>query len=137
MVQLPPNAGTREAVLASERQEVARVPLEQGKIQLRMPDQPGLYTLTFDNATKVEKVFSVNPSPKESELVYAPSGETANIWRINSTTSAGAKTPSLAPHAKVSLRAILQQRLWWWMVLGGLLALILEMAVAEGKRHQT
>ena len=29
--------------------------------------------------------------------------------------------------------AVLQQRWWWWMVLGGLLALMLEMALAETK----
>jgi len=136
MIQLPPNSQTREAVLADDHQELARAPVEQGKIQLRMPDKPGLYTLRFDNAQKVEKVFSVNPSPKESELVYADSAETANLWQMDKSSSSRAKTSVLPSRIKVSLRAILQQRLWWWMVLGGLLALTLEIAIAEGKRNK-
>jgi hypothetical protein len=137
MIPLPTNPGTREAVLANEGQEFGRGAVENGKIQLRMPEKPGLYTLTLDNATKVEKIFNVNPSPKESELVYAESAETANMWRINNNISTGSKTSVFAPRPKVSLRAILQQRVWWWMMLGGLLALILEMVVAEGRKRQT
>jgi len=135
-MQLPPNAETREAVLADARQDLARVPVEQGKIQLRMPDKPGLYTLRFDKSEKIEKIFSVNPSPRESELVYAESGETAKIWQLNNDPSTAGRTSILAPKVNVSLRAILQQRLWWWMVLGGVLALALETVLAEGKRRQ-
>ena len=101
-----------------------------------MPDHPGLYTLTYDGGTEVEKIFSVNPSPKESELVYADSPDAVNVWRLN--TAPGAKrSVAAAAQLKISLRGILQQRLWWWMLLGGLLALVLEMALAEGRRERS
>jgi len=97
-----------------------------------MPDKPGLYTLTYDDSPQIEKVFSVNPSPKESQLVYVESPEAMKVWRVNLPAET-AKAASSPTAAKTSLTAILQQRWWWWMVLGSLLALMLEMALAESK----
>jgi hypothetical protein len=37
---------------------------------------------------------------------------------------------------KLSLSGILQQQWWWWMVMGGLAALMLEMALADMKRER-
>ena len=131
-ISLPGNS--HEAVLTGGHAEF-RVPVESGKAQLRLPDKPGLYELTRDDSSKPEKILSVNPSPKESDLQYSEPAETVNLWRVSS-----AKDPKSAvsmPHAKVSLRAILQQRLWWWMVLGSLLVLVLEIVIAEGRRRET
>jgi hypothetical protein len=132
-VQLPVGSTAREAVLRDERRVLSRTPVEQGKAQVRMPDKPGVYALTYDDATQVEKMFSVNPSPKESELAYVESPELIKTWRVNLPPST-AKTAAAAARAKVSLSAILQQHWWWWMVLGGLGALILEMGLAELRR---
>ena len=109
------------------------MPVEQGRARVRLPDQPGLYTLTYDDANPTEKVLSVNPSPKESELAYVNSPEAVNLWRFNQP-EVGKRT-GLVAQATPSLRGVLQQRLWWWMVLAAVVALMLEIGWAEGKRE--
>jgi len=135
MMQLPATAAAaREVVLKDESRELSRTPVEQGRAQLRMPDKPGLYTLAYDEGSNVEKILSVNPSPKESELAYLDAPEAVKIWRMN-TPVAAKKSLAVASQTAVSLRGILQQQLWWWMLIGSLSALILEMAVAQGRRE--
>lgn len=131
MIQLPLNSPAREAVLRDESHEVTRTPIEQGRAQIHLPDKPGLYALTYDDSNQVQKVFSVNPSPKESELVYAQSPEVMKAWQINRPT----ETARIST-ANISQTAILQQRFWWWMVLGGIAALLLETLLAETRKLQ-
>jgi hypothetical protein len=134
MTVLPAPAGSapREVVLHSDRAVIARVPLDNGKAEVKMPEKPGLYSLTYDDRTQIEKIFSVNPSPKESQLAYVEAPDAMKVWRMNlpGETSHVAVVPS---RAKISLSAVLHQHWWWWMVLGGLVALTLETALAEMK----
>jgi hypothetical protein len=119
----------REVVLHDGSRELARVAVEQGRAQLRLPDHPGIYALTYDESPRVEKMFCVNPSPKESELVYVDAPEAMKIWRFGNTKEPPSR--SAAPGPRLSLAGILQQRLWWWMVVGSLVALLLEAVLAE------
>ena len=132
-IQLPVGSTVREAVLRDERSVLSRAPVEQGHAQVRMPDKPGVYTLTYDDGTQVEKMFSVNPSPKESQLTYLDTPEAIKVWQVNLPAGTG-KSAAAAARGKLSLSGILQQRWWWWMVVGGLAALLLETALAELKR---
>src|SRR4029079_1448298 len=66
VLQLPALAGAREVALRSDQRELGRFPVEQGRVRLQLPGNPGLYDLTVDDNSKPEKVFSVNPSSKES-----------------------------------------------------------------------
>ena len=134
-LQLPAGSAVKETVLRDEQRVVSRAPVEQGRAQLRLPDKPGVYALTYDDGALVEKLFSVNPSPKESQLAYVESPETLKGWRVTLPPGAG-KAAAAAARGKVSLSAILQQYWWWWMVLGGLAALMLEMTLAELKRER-
>jgi hypothetical protein len=134
-IQLPVGSTVKEAVLRDERRVLSRAPVEQGRAQVRMPDKPGVYTLTYDDGTQVEKMFSVNPSPKESQLAYVEAPEALKVWRVTLPPSAG-KATAAAARGKLSLSGILQQHWWWWMVLGGLAAMMLEMALAEMKRER-
>ena len=134
VVPAPVGSAARSLVLRDEHKVVARAPIEQGRAQLRLPDHPGLFSLSYDDSAKTEKIFSVNPSPKESQLVYVDAPEALKIWRVNLPPET---VKAAAARAKVSLTAVLQQRLWWWLVLGGLSALMLEMALAELKRQPT
>lgn len=129
MIQAPGNSSAREAVLRDESRELTRAPIEQGRAQLHLPDKPGLYAVTYDDSSRVQKMFSVNPSPKESELVYAESPDVVKAWQIDHP----ARTAKICT-ANISQTAILQQRLWWWMVLGGITALLLETVLAETKK---
>jgi hypothetical protein len=134
-LQLPAGLAAREAVLRDERRVLSRAPVEQGRAQVRMPDKPGVYTLSYDDGTQVEKMFSVNPSPKESQLTYVDAPEAIKLWRVNLPPGTG-KPAAAAARGKMSLSGILQQRWWWWMVMGGLVALMLEMTLADAKARQ-
>jgi hypothetical protein len=83
----------------------------------------------------VEKSFSVNPSPKESQLACVDAPEALKVWRVNLPAGTG-KSAVAATRGKLSLSGILQQHLWWWMVMGGLAALMLEMALADTRRER-
>jgi hypothetical protein len=134
-IQLPAGAVAREVVLRDEGRELARSSVEQGRARLRLPDQPGLYTLTYDDRPQIQQILSVNPSPKESELTYVESPEALRAWRVDSVPSA-ARTALPAPRARIPVSGILQQRWWWWMVLAGLAALMLETVLAEMRKER-
>jgi hypothetical protein len=133
LVQLPGGSKVREAVLREDRHQLGRFPILQGRAEVRMPDKPGNYTLAFDDREQVEKVFSVNPSPKESQLVYVDAPEAVKLWQLNRPVENTKAAPAM--QTRVSLAGILQQRLWWWMVLGALLLLVFEMILAETRRE--
>jgi hypothetical protein len=133
-IQLPAGSTAKEAVMRDERRALSRAPVEQGRAQVRMPNQPGVYTLTYDDGTQAEKMFSVNPSPKESQLAYVEAPETLKVWQVNLPPGSGQATA--AARGPLSLGGILQQRWWWWMLLGGLTALLLETGLAELKRER-
>jgi len=114
---------------------LSRATVEQGRVQVRMPGTPGVYALTYDDSPQVAKMFSVNPSPKESQLAYVDAPEALKVWRVNLPPGTG-KPAVAVTQARLSLSAILQQQWWWWMVMGGLALLLLEMALAELKRER-
>jgi len=132
LIQLPAATKVREVVLHGDEGEVGRAPVEQARAELRMPRRPGLYDLTYDDGSQVEKVFTINPSPKESQLIYVQIPEATTVWRLNGQAQAGAAAP-ISERGRLTRTGILQQRVWWWMVLAVLLALLLEMALAEWK----
>jgi hypothetical protein len=132
MIQLPGNSPAREIVLRDENHEVGRAPIEQGHAQLHLPDKPGLYAMTYDDSSQVQKLFSVNPSAKESELLFSQSTDVLKSWQINRPVE-----PAKVTTANISRTAILQQRFWWWMMLGGIAALLLESLLAETRKIQT
>ena len=133
-IQLPAGSTAKEAVLRDEHQVLSRAPVEQGRAQVRMPDKLGVYTLTYDDSIQTEKIFSVNPSPKESQLAYVDTPESLKAWEVNLPPGSG-KAAATA-RGPLSLSGILQQHWWWWMVVLGLAALMLETALAEARVRQ-
>jgi hypothetical protein len=134
-IQLPMGSTVREAALRDDSHVLSRATVEQGRVQVRMPGTPGVYALTYDDSPQVAKMFSVNPSPKESQLAYVDAPEALKVWRVNLPPGTG-KPAVAVTQARLSLSAILQQQWWWWMVMGGLALLLLEMALAELKRER-
>ena len=131
VVQVPTGRSAGAAVLRDGSREVRRAAVQHGRAQMRLPGTPGLYELRFDDRDQVEKVFSVNPDPKESELAFVKSPDALRGWCVAPGTG---RPPSLPPaQGEAGFSGILQQRLWWWMVLGGLLALGLETAWTQAK----
>ena len=126
---------TPELVLRDDHHEIERLTVTQGKVQVHFPDRPGHYLLTSDDPAQVFKVFNVNPSPKESQLTYTDSPEALKAWRQTSGNPSPAFASGQLP-TYPRLSGILQQRLWWWMILGALLVLMLEMVSAESRRER-
>ena len=132
-IQLPSGTVAHEVVLRDERREVARAVVEQGRAQLRMPGLPGVYSLAYDDRAAVQRLFSVNPSPKESQLAYVDHPEVINLWQVAASAEA-ARAPAAVAAGKVPLAGILQQRLWWWLAVCGLAILLLETVLAETRK---
>jgi hypothetical protein len=133
VIQLPAGDTPRQVALRDEHRELARAPVDQNRVKLPVPDQPGVYTLSYDDGMKVEKLISVNPPPKESQLVYLANPEVMRSWQTQWPANA-AKVST--PKAQIPLATILQQRWWWWMILAGLAALMLEMALAQTRKER-
>jgi hypothetical protein len=132
---LPASTQVRELVLRSGGRECARAPVTQGHAEVRLPDQPGLYTITYDENKEIEKMVSVNPSPKESELSYLDGADTLKIWQMPRAVSPP-KYAAAASQARIPVGAILQQRYWWWMVLAGVGVLMLEMGLVSARKER-
>lgn len=135
-IQLPVDSLAREVVLRDDHRELARAAIEQGRAQLRMPGLPGVYSLTYDDRKEVQRLLSINPSPKESQLNFVDQPEALSLWRV-AQPAGPLRAPAPSGPARVPLAGILQQRLWWWMVVSGLVALLIEMAIAETRKAKT
>jgi aerotolerance regulator-like protein len=131
-LQFPGVGPSHEVVLREEGREAARASVEQGRARLRLPARPGLYAMTFDEDDKIQKLVSVNPSPRESELVYVNSPERVAAWRMKSFPDKAADVGPRPP-ARIHLPSVLRQQVWWWMVLGGLLVLLVESCWTSAK----
>ncbi|HEY5915228.1 MAG TPA: hypothetical protein VJA21_31935, partial [Verrucomicrobiae bacterium] len=134
-LQFPGTGGPREVALRDGEQELSRATVERGRTRLRMPEKPGLYSLTFDDNHRVEKMFGVNVSPKESELAFVDSSEALGLWRVIQPNEPAPATAVTHP-THLRLAGVLQQRWWWWMVLGGLLLLFSETLWAGARRER-
>ena len=69
--------------------------------------------LTYDAGTEPQKVFSVNPSPKESQLTYVKSPATVKGWQVNIEPQKN-KLIAANPKARLTAASIWQQQFWWW-----------------------
>jgi hypothetical protein len=136
VVHLPAPAAAHEVVLRQNGQEMGRAEVQRGRAQIRMPQQPGLYELCADEAREPVRIFSVNPPEKESELAYVQNPEVLEGWKLNRPEGAAEGAVS-SVHPALRVDAILQQRIWWWMLMGGLLALALETVLAEAGKERT
>lgn len=133
-IPLPTGSKVREMVLRDEQNIVSRTTVSQARAMLSMPAKPGLYKLSYDNSTQIEKVFSINPPPKESQLTYASGQEIVKSWQMVESDVA-VKPVEPAGRGAVTLASIWRQQLWWWLAAAALLGLLLEMILAETKRN--
>ena len=137
VVSLPGERPSGAVVLRRGDKELAREPIKNGRVQLRLPDAPGLYTVVGLGAPDEERTVSVNPSPRESSLTYLQAQGIVKGWQFD---------PALAPQSKnavatveLSRSSILQQRSWWWLLLIGLAACLGEsawLASPRGRLHE-
>jgi hypothetical protein len=100
-------------------------PVASGQARLSIPDAPGLYAIQYDGRAEVESVLAVNPPPDESRLTYAASPETVKAWVLQGAGNGTPSEPAVSA-LEPSKAEILHQRIWWWLALAGLAALVLE-----------
>jgi hypothetical protein len=90
------------------------------------PAKPGVYVLDFDSRTDDSQWLAVNPPPAESELKYIdPRQVTKSILQSGKPQE---NTPQ-PTQRELTRGQILQQRLWWVMLLACLAALVGENAL--------
>ena len=135
VIQLTAHNQAAQVVLRNGEHEIQRASVEQGRVHLQFPDTPGHYQLTGETPGDILKVFNVNPSPKESVLTYSAAPEVLKAWSQNSAPEKGERLAGERP-IPMRVAGILQQRLWWWMMVGALLALTLETLSAGGRRER-
>ena len=130
LIPLAQSAG-REISLRDKGREILRVPVDHGQVRLRLPDHPGIYEMTGTGSQGFEAFVSINVPAAESELVFTASPEAVKTWGLSAPRRAE-RAGRTAAHG-VGFSGILRQQIWWWMIVCGLLALLLETAFAQAK----
>jgi hypothetical protein len=122
---LPPDLAVARVALRDADRVLVETAVEGGRAALRMPGQPGLYTLTYDADLTPRAVFSVNTPPRESQLRYVAEPAALKAWRVADDEKAVAGVAAAATAQEAALQSAAQQRLWWWLLAAaaGLLAL--------------
>jgi hypothetical protein len=134
VIQVPPEKMAGTIVVRENGRRLAETEVVHGQARVRVPDKPGLYTLSLDDNDKIQRIIGINPSPKESELVYLESPKTVEQWNL--AEHGGTKVRELADTRTVGFSSILNQRIWWWMVLVALLVLGLETSWVVAKESR-
>jgi Aerotolerance regulator N-terminal len=125
LINLPGDSPVRDVVLHDGARELSRNPVVNHRAQFAAPLVPGLYAVTYDANPIVEKMISVNPSPKESILKYVATPDALAAWQLPRATQP-TKLAEMDPVFRQTLTGILQQPWWWWTMLGAALALSAE-----------
>jgi hypothetical protein len=120
---LPTESAASEFVLSDGDKVVERGAVENRRVQLTAPARPGIYQLQFKSDSDRAMWLAVNPPPLESELKYVdPARIAAGIVQPGTTGK-----PADRPNNGALTRAdILQQKLWWVILIVCLMAVFGE-----------
>jgi hypothetical protein len=134
LAQIPPELPVKTVVLSHDGQEVARATVNADhRALVRVPDQPGIYGLAYDQAPQVRQMLAVNPSERESDLTYfTAEPDILKAWTLNDTKKPVAQSALGIP---ASLMAASNSNVWWGLVLSGVAALLFEMIVLYWRGH--
>jgi hypothetical protein len=134
VLSLPGDRPSGEVILREGDHELSREPVKNSRVQVRMPDKPGLYTLIGVGAPGEERTLSVNPAAQEAQLTYLKAPALVPLWQLDPARAA--KAGSKIIPAELSRASILQQH-WWWLLLCGLAAFLGESAWLAARREQS
>ncbi|MCI0745584.1 MAG: BatA domain-containing protein [Verrucomicrobia subdivision 3 bacterium] len=129
-ISLPQNSSAREVTVGG-----ARFAVNNATAQIRLPDKPGIYEVSFDSAAEPARRFSVNPPPRESQLGYVSNPEAPAIWTVPNEKGPVAQAGTV-PASALSRTDIFRQHWWWWLALAGLVALVTEMLWSSARKAQ-
>ncbi|HEX4139512.1 MAG TPA: hypothetical protein VHY09_04145, partial [Candidatus Methylacidiphilales bacterium] len=126
LAQIPAELGVKNVVLSRDGAEVERATVNADhRALLRVPDEPGLYGLAYDQAPELRQMLAVNPSERESELTYFTTApDILKAWTLTDARKPATQAGLVLP---ASLMAASNSNLWWGLVLSGLGALVFEM----------
>ncbi len=128
-MEIPPGeTAPKEVVVRKDGIVVTRASVDANRhAQITVPDEPGVYAITYDADPAVRTMIAVNPSPKESELNYTADPAAIKAWQVQDTD--GAKKPAPAPVSVefTSQAVALHQRFWWVLLCWAAGALCIEM----------
>ncbi len=125
ILNLPGDSRVHDVVLHDGSRELSHNPVVNHRAQFSAPLVPGLYAITYDANPTVEKMISVNPSPKESILKYVATPDALAAWQLPRATQPS-KLAEMDPMFRQTLTGILLQPWWWWTMLVAALALAVE-----------
>jgi hypothetical protein len=133
LVQIPASHDVKKVILSAGGKEIQRTDVDADhRALIRTPDEPGLYTLSYDQDPAVQQVLAVNPPAKESELTYLQAEpEIIKAWTLSKPEDGNKAN---AAEALATTRAA-SENLWWLLVLAGFTALFLEMIVLARRGH--
>lgn len=109
-------------VLTDKEEVLERGRSEDGRVEFTVPDKPGLYTFDYGSGTTRTLTLSVNPPPLESDLTYLDSNDPVRAW----AQSAPAQQPRPAAATVADNPQIMNQLIWWFLLLAGLAMLFIE-----------
>lgn len=105
--------------------------------QIRLPDQPGNYRVTYDAGSAVEQMVSVNPPPDESDLRYdlkAP--DALRAWTTNPDKNRSpTATSTVQQGLSYTARRSAEEQPWWWYLALAAFALLFAESLATSTRR--
>jgi hypothetical protein len=135
VAQLPPDDHPPTAVLRDlTGKELARTAVDPDhhRATFPAPDQPGVYSLTYDADPRIRQMLAVNPSLKESDLNYLNgTPPVLKAWTLSSSQPA----PVQASAVLLATAQASQQIVWWGLLLVAALALFAETLWAAQSRR--
>lgn len=125
---LPKSKDVREVVLRSAAgREVVRAAVVDDLARFRIPDDPGLYEMSYDAESTIQHMLQVNPPPAESELTFVKQPPQLDAWMQHSVPGGGVAAEADRDSVLALTKSeILEQQIWWWLMFCGLLALFTE-----------
>ncbi|HEX4141311.1 MAG TPA: BatA and WFA domain-containing protein, partial [Candidatus Methylacidiphilales bacterium] len=99
LAQIPAELAVKTVVLSRDGKEVVRTAVNADhRALLRVPDEPGIYGLSYDQSPEVRQMLSVNPSERESELTYFTSApDILKAWTLNDEKKPAAQAALALP----------------------------------------
>ena len=127
--------------LSDDKHEIGATTLDANRRgQIRLPDQPGNYRVTYDHAPAVEQMVSVNPPADESDLRYdLKYPDTLRAWTTNPEKGNTAPASSAVQQglSHTARRAAEEQPWWWYLALAAFALLLAESLATSTRRWST
>lgn len=128
-MEIPPgDAAPKVVVVRKDGAAVTSAAVDANRrAQITIPDEPGVYAITYDANPAVRSMIAVNPPAKESELTYTDNPAAIKAWQVQESGNAKKQEPTRMTAAIASRAAALRQRFWWMLLCWAAGALCVEM----------